>query len=359
MAGTRRNLQGARAEGDGVVARDAARVATAQDAVEVAGSGSPGGRRLGGRAREAGGEVGEELGEKGVGGLQSGDAAEPQFAHEPVLQRAPQPLNAALGLRRLRLNKADAEVDEDAAEVRRVLRAAQLFIEGPVRIVALEDVEAIAVEGHRHAVGATSLAEDGEITVQILGGTEPQRERDRSGVVDEAVQRGRRPARFEPGEGTGVELHELPESRRPLAAAAVLGRAPTPVGGPAQGDPHSPDGGPADGQRVPLLELLGEMHVIEALVGRGHQAHDLLDQRGRQAPWRGSTAAAMEQAPHALGAHPLLETSELTDADLQRPRAFGIRDLAGQGRFDQPGPRHFLPAHREGLHEGRTFSRSS
>ena len=36
-----------------------------------------------------------------------------------------------------------------------------------------------------------------------------------------------------------------------------------------------------------------------------------------------------------------------------------VRNLAGQGSLDEPCAWHFLPAHREGLHEGRTFSRSS
>jgi hypothetical protein len=33
-----------------------------------------------------------------------------------------------------------------------------------------------------------------------------------------------------------------------------------------------------------------------------------------------------------------------------------IRDASDQRRLEQPGPRHFLSAHREGLHEGTLLS---
>ena len=126
--------------------RDDAAVATAQDGGEIAGGGTPGGGGVGGGPGEAAVEVSEELGEERIGGLEGGEAAQPQLADEAVLQRLPEALDAALGLRRARGDEPDAELAQDAAEVRGVLGAAQLLLEGPVRIVADKDVEAIAIE---------------------------------------------------------------------------------------------------------------------------------------------------------------------------------------------------------------------
>src|SRR2546428_793902 len=75
-----------------------------------------------------------------------------ELGDEPILQRGPQPLDAALGLGRAGGDVADAEVLQDAAEVGRPLRAGELFLERPVGVVADEEVEAVAVEGERQAV---------------------------------------------------------------------------------------------------------------------------------------------------------------------------------------------------------------
>src|SRR2546425_7266711 len=49
-----------------------------------------------------------------------------------------------------------------------------------------------------------------------------------------------------------------------------------------------------------------------------------------------------------------LQSSELPYAQPQRPRSLRIRDASDQRGLEQPGPRHFLSAHREGLHKGDT-----
>src|SRR6266851_2941739 len=55
-------------------------------------------RGSGGGPREARVEVSEEGGEKGIGRLERGNAAQTQLAHEAVLQGLPEALDAALGL---------------------------------------------------------------------------------------------------------------------------------------------------------------------------------------------------------------------------------------------------------------------
>jgi hypothetical protein len=56
-----------------------------------------------------------------------------------------------------------------------------------VRIVADKDGESIAIEGQGQAVGGDELLQQGDVTVQILGGPEVQGEDGAGGVVDGAM----------------------------------------------------------------------------------------------------------------------------------------------------------------------------
>ena len=111
------NLRPAAGDAHGVVAGNDAGVAAAEHAIEVARRRAPGGERLRGRAREATPEVREEFGEKRIAGLERGEAAQAQLTHEAILQRAPEAFDPTLGLGRLRLDEADAEVPQDLAEL--------------------------------------------------------------------------------------------------------------------------------------------------------------------------------------------------------------------------------------------------
>ena len=62
-----RQLDPAGPEADGVVASDLARVAAAEDEGEIARGDAPGGRRVARGPREAGVQVSEEFGQKGIG----------------------------------------------------------------------------------------------------------------------------------------------------------------------------------------------------------------------------------------------------------------------------------------------------
>ena len=80
------------------------------------------------------------------------DPVEAQLGDEAILQGLPEPFDAALGLGRVGRDVADAEVPQDLAELGGMLGALELFLEAPVGIIADEDAEAIAVEGHGQAV---------------------------------------------------------------------------------------------------------------------------------------------------------------------------------------------------------------
>jgi hypothetical protein len=63
----------------------------------------------------------------------------------------------------------------------------------------------------------------------------------------------------------------------------------------------------------------------------------------------GLAPPAVADAVDPLGAIPGLEALELPDAEVRALRALRIGDLPRYGQLDQPGPRHFLPAHLDGL----------
>jgi hypothetical protein len=67
----------------------------------------------------------------------------------------------------------------------------------------------------------------------------------------------------------------------------------------------------------------------------------------------------MHQAARAFTANAGFEALELSHGEAQCAGALLVRDLAGQGRLDEPRAWHFLSAHRESLHGGMTFSRNS
>ncbi len=141
-----RDLDDARPEPDGVVARDPAGIATAEAIGEIARRAAPCGVGRGGRVREAAVVVDEVEREIGLGGLAGVEAAQPELGDEAVLQGFPEAFDAALGLGRVCGDIADAELPEHLAEVGGVLRALELFLEAPVRVIADEDAQAIAVE---------------------------------------------------------------------------------------------------------------------------------------------------------------------------------------------------------------------
>ena len=94
-------LQVLRAERDGVVIGHGALMGEAADVVEIEGrrEGAVGGPRLGGGARKARIVAWEEGLQDGIGLLQSARLRETELTDETILEGAPEPLDATLGLR--------------------------------------------------------------------------------------------------------------------------------------------------------------------------------------------------------------------------------------------------------------------
>ena len=155
MAGQGWQGDGVRAQGDGVIGGDDALIVQAEAAgeIEAARQGAEVARRFGGGTGEALVVIGAEAGEHGVGLGQSGGVGEAKFADQTVLAGAPGAFDAALGLGRVGGDLLDAEFFEGASELGGRLFSGELFGEGPVGIVALEDGMAVAVEAERERRG--------------------------------------------------------------------------------------------------------------------------------------------------------------------------------------------------------------
>src|SRR5260370_666812 len=104
-----RDLHPAQAEGHGVVTGDGARVAAAQELIEVARRRAPDRGGVRGPPRKAASEVREELRQEGVAALERVDAPQPQFTGEAILDRAPEPFAASLSFRQITPDPANPE----------------------------------------------------------------------------------------------------------------------------------------------------------------------------------------------------------------------------------------------------------
>jgi len=274
-------LQPAGADAHRIVARHHAPIAAAQHVGQIARRPAPDGLGESGGPAETAIEVGDKRRQVRRGRFDGGDAAQAEFTHEAVLQRGPQALDAALGLRRVGGDVADAQLLEHAPQVSGELGAGQLFGERPVRVVADEEVEAVAIERQRPPVAGEQLLKEAGVAVDVLGGPELQGEDLAGGIIDGAQEHELRAARLEPGERAAVDLDEGPAGGLGDSPAPRPRRPPPMAGRQPQLVPHPAHGLPADPQAVLLLQLLCEVAVVEADVKGGHQAYGGLLRRGR------------------------------------------------------------------------------
>ena len=185
--------------------------------------------------------------------------------------------------------------------------------------------------------------------MQIFGGPEIQGQDGAGGVVNGAVQSELGPARLEPREGAGVELDEGAHLGLRAPPGAHQATPALPLGGEAEGAAQAPHGGPAEHEALDLPQFLGGMAVVEAGVGALQQFGDGRAHVGRQPAGRRPAAETVHEAPRALAGEAHLQPLKLPDAEVQGPGPLGIADLPGQRGVEQPGPKHFLAAHRDRL----------
>jgi len=248
---TGRDLGPAARDRDGVIARHHAAVAAGEDAVEIAWRRAQRRTRFARITGPAAVVTGHELGQVGGRRRQRGVALEAQLGSEAVLERGPQALDATLGLGAGGGDEADREFLDYVAELGGVLAPGQLFLERPVRVVAHQDPTAIAVQRQRHSVPLDQVAQQHDVAVQVLGGTERQGQDLAGGVIHSPEQAVGHPGVREPRERAAVDQYQRPAARRPLPAAVVAGWAPPPLGRQPQPLALAAHAGRAD--RQPLL----------------------------------------------------------------------------------------------------------
>src|ERR1019366_2182692 len=197
----------------------AGEIEAARQGAEVAGG-------VGGGAGKALVVVGAEASEHGVGLLQGGGAGETEFADQAILAGAPGALDAALGLRRVGGDLLDAEFLQGASQLSGRLFAGELFGQGPVGIVALEDAVAVAVEAERYAVRGDHGVQSAKIADSIFGfELEVSGEDLTGGVILKADEGELGAAALEPVMAAGIGERHHAETWTGQAAGAVLAGA--------------------------------------------------------------------------------------------------------------------------------------
>src|SRR5271167_2616399 len=145
------------------------------------------------------------------------------------------------------------------------LFAGELFGQGPVGIVALEDAVAVAVEAERHAVRGDHGVQSAQIAEGVFGFELKMSGEDLAGgVVLKADEGEFGAAAFEPIMAAGVGEHHHAEAGTAQAASAVLARAALLRGsdfGTAQDAAHALA---AERQMLFAVEFLAEMRIVEA-----------------------------------------------------------------------------------------------
>src|SRR6185503_12352375 len=152
-----------------------------------------------------------------VGLLGRGGLHQAQLRGEAVLQGAPQPLHAPLGLGREGVDRLDLQRPQRHADLGRILLTAKLLGEGPAIVVAPKRSVLVHVDGPRNAV----LGDDGLEHAQVPGGAllidevSSGQELAR-GIVDGAHQSQHRPALLEP-----VVTAAVPKEHQPFLRLAI------------------------------------------------------------------------------------------------------------------------------------------
>jgi hypothetical protein len=200
----------------------------------------------------------------GIGVRQGRDPRQARCGDQAILQRVPQALDPSFGLRAQGVDGLDPERRHRTADLRRVLGALELFRERPARVVAPEDAMAVHVEGEGNPTGGHERPEQPKVAPGILRRHELRAGQEGAGgIVHRGDQAAARPPRLQPGMRAAVPEHELAGLRLAEPARAVPRGAATARPGHARRAQEPMHGGPAHGEAVLGLELLGQMRGVQ------------------------------------------------------------------------------------------------
>jgi hypothetical protein len=341
-----------------VVVADGALVKEAADAVEAVRCGTPGGFHLAGLFGETAVVVGDESAQHGVGGVEIMSASKAEFAAQAILQHAPEAFDAAFGLRAVGGDEGDGQLFQGAAELGRLTFTGELFLDGPVVVVADEDAAVIAVKSERHTVAAEQLFQQAEIAESGFRGEELGGQDFAGGVVLHAKSGELGAAAFEPVVWAAVELHEFAEARGTHTALAMSGSAAFSRRPETMLTQQAAQGFATQGKAFALGQLLAKMVVVKARVDATRELHDALAHGVRQAAMTGPAAVGVSQSRLPVFAHTLLQALNLAHAQAQESGGSGTRHASLDACTDHAHSLQFLLTQRESLLSHRvTFSR--
>lgn len=273
-AGLWLNLQPLAAPLNDVVVADDTLVSEAADAIEILRSRAPGLLWVAGSTHEAAVVVSEEASEDAVGRVKIACLNQAEFAGETVLQHAPETLDAAFGLRALCGDEGDAELFQRATELSGLALTGELFVDGPVMVVASEDPAAIAVEGDGDALAAQEALEQAKVALGGFRGEELGGQ-DFAGSIVLHTQSGEQgAATFQPVVGRAVELDQFAFARGAQTTLAMGGRSALAWRAQAFPTEQSAQGFAAQREAFSFDELVVKVMVVEASVACACQSED-------------------------------------------------------------------------------------
>jgi len=218
--------------------------------------------------------VGDKFAQHGVGGVDVGRLGQTQFTGEAILQDAPEAFDAAFGLGTIGSDKGDAELFQGAAELRGLAFSSELFVDGPVVVVADEDAAVIPVEGERYPVSAQHLSKQAEIAEGGFRGEELYGQDLFGGIVLHAESSEALAAAFEPVVRATIELHQFAEPCGTQATLAMSGSAAFAWRAETVLAEQATQSFATEGKALALNQLLVEMVIVETSVGAAGQLHD-------------------------------------------------------------------------------------
>ena len=156
---------------------------------------------------------------------------------------------------------------ERASELGGRLFSGELFGQGPVGIVALEDGVAVAIEAERDAVGDDHGVQGAKIAESIFGFELEVSGQDLTGgIVLKADESELGAAAFEPVMTAGVGERHHAETRAGRATGAILARPALLRRGQFRGPQDATHGLAADREILLGAQFFRQMRIVEALI---------------------------------------------------------------------------------------------
>jgi len=295
-SGLRMDLQPVTVPLDNVVVTDDTLMSEAADAIQIFRSRAPGLFRIAGDTGEAAIVVGEEAAQDQVGGVEIAGLCQAKLAGEAVLQHPPKALDAAFGLGTLSGDESDAELLESATELSGFLLAGELFVDGPVLVVASENAAAIAVESDGDTVAAQQALQQAEIALGSFRGEELGGQDFAGSIVLHAQSGEPGAAAFEPVMRRAVELDQFALTSRAQTALAMSGWSALTRRTNAVDTEQPAQGFAAQREAFLFDELVVQVMIVEAGVARACQSEDTDARALGQTAVAGPAAADVRQS---------------------------------------------------------------